>query len=60
VLALIKEVDDGGFDELLHVPVLAGVELALDTLFDLRRQVQIHGYCSSLHFTTGCGFGFPI
>jgi hypothetical protein len=48
VLALIEEVLNRSFDELIHIPVLAGGQLVLGPLFDLRGQVHVHGSSSLL------------
>jgi hypothetical protein len=55
-LVLIEEVLDRGFDELIHIPVLAGSQLVLDPIFDLWGQVHVHG-CSSCFDVTTNGDG---
>ena len=49
-LALIEEVLDRGFDELIQIPVLAGGQFILDPIFDLRGQVHVHGRSSCFDF----------
>jgi hypothetical protein len=58
-LALIEEVLDRGFDELIHVPVLAGRQFILDPILDLRGQVHVHG-CSSCFDVTTNGDGSGV
>jgi hypothetical protein len=47
-LALIEEVLNGGFDELIHIAVLAGGQFVLHSLFDLWGEVHIHDHSSFL------------
>jgi hypothetical protein len=57
-LALIEEVLYRGFDEPIHIPVLAAGQLILDPIFDLRGQVHVHCRSSCFDFmTNGDGSG---
>jgi len=51
-LALIEEVLDRGFEELIHILVLASGQFVIDPLFDLRGQVHIHWPFLLPNFTT--------